>query len=97
MQNPDILRGVVQARVPGQVVIGFAAETESDRDALLALGRAKLSRKGCDFLVLNSVGWSEGFATERNTIIVLDSAGDIVGEATGTKSSVATSILDVLS
>ncbi len=97
VQNPDILRGVVQARVPGQVVIGFAAETESDRDALLALGRAKLSRKGCDFLVLNSVGWSEGFATERNTIIVLDSAGDIVGEATGTKSSVATSILDVLS
>ena len=97
VQNPDILRGVVQARVPGQVVIGFAAETESDRDALLALGRAKLFRKGCDFLVLNSVGWSEGFATERNTIIVLDSAGDIVGEATGTKSSVATSILDVLS
>jgi phosphopantothenoylcysteine decarboxylase/phosphopantothenate--cysteine ligase len=97
VQNPDILRGLVESRPIGQVIIGFAAETETDRESLLTLGRSKLARKGCDYLVLNTVGWSEGFATECNTIIVLDSAGAIVSEASGTKASVATRILDVLS
>ena len=44
----------------GQVVVGFAAETEPDPPALIELGRAKLARKGCDFLVLNQVGWTRG-------------------------------------
>jgi phosphopantothenoylcysteine decarboxylase/phosphopantothenate--cysteine ligase len=96
VKNPDILQGLAAARRPGQFVVGFAAETESDRDKLLELGRAKALRKGADFLVLNTVGWTEGFATESNTIIVLNGAGDIVGEATGSKSAVADRILDLL-
>lgn len=96
VKNPDILQGLTAARRPGQIIVGFAAETESDREALLGLGREKASRKGADFLVLNTVGWTEGFATESNTIIVLDGAGDIVGEATGSKSTVADRILDLL-
>jgi phosphopantothenoylcysteine decarboxylase/phosphopantothenate--cysteine ligase len=96
VKNPDILRGVVDARVPGQVVIGFAAETEQGRDALLALGRAKIARKGADYLVINRVGWNEGFATDGNAVIIVNAAGDIVSEASGTKTSVATRILDVL-
>ena len=97
VKNPDILQGLAASRRPGQVTVGFAAETESDRDALLALGRAKIARKGADYLVLNTVGWAEGFATDGNTIVVLNAAGDIVGEATGTKTSVAGRILDLLS
>jgi phosphopantothenoylcysteine decarboxylase/phosphopantothenate--cysteine ligase len=96
VKNPDILQGLTAARRPGQVIVGFAAETESDREALLGLGRAKALRKGADLLVLNTVGWTEGFATESNTVIVLDGAGDIVGEATGSKSAVADRILDLL-
>lgn len=96
VKNPDILRGLVRTRRPGQRIVGFAAETESDRDALLALARAKVKRKGADLLVLNRVGWSEGFATERNEIIILDGAGDIVGEAAGSKLTVADRILDLL-
>jgi phosphopantothenoylcysteine decarboxylase/phosphopantothenate--cysteine ligase len=96
VKNPDILQGLAATRRPGQLVVGFAAETESDRDSLLELGRAKALRKGADFLVLNTVGWTEGFATEGNTIIVLNGAGDIVGEATGSKSAVADRILDLL-
>lgn len=95
VRNPDILRELTTARRPGQVVIGFAAETEPDRDALLELGRAKAARKGVDYLVLNRVGWNEGFGTERNAIVVLDSAGDIVAEATGSKAEVADRILDL--
>ena len=97
VKNPDILRGLVDRKLPGQVIIGFAAETATDRERLLELGRAKVARKGADLLVVNSVGWNEGFATESNTVIVVNSAGDIVGEATGTKASVAGRILDLLS
>jgi phosphopantothenoylcysteine decarboxylase/phosphopantothenate--cysteine ligase len=64
---------------------------------LLALGRAKAKRKGVDLLVLNRVGWAEGFATADNAIIVLDGVGDIVGEAAGAKLTVADRILDLLS
>ena len=96
VKNPDILRGLVQRRVAGQVIIGFAAETERDDAALLELGRAKLARKGADYLVINRVGWTEGFATEHNVVVIIDSAGDIVGRTSGSKVSVADRILDVL-
>ena len=97
VKNPDILRGLADARTPGQVIIGFAAETERDDAKLLELGRAKVARKGADYLVVNRVGWTEGFATERNTVVVIDNTGAIVAEASGSKQSVADRILDVLS
>jgi len=96
VKNPDILAGLTQNRTPGQVIVGFAAETEGDDAQLLALGRDKLTRKGCDYLVVNRVGWTEGFATDSNTVLVLDHLGDIVKEASGSKMSVATCILDVV-
>ncbi len=96
VRNPDILKELTAARRDGQVVVGFAAETEADRDALLELARAKAKRKGVDHLVVNRVGWTEGFATDRNAIIMLDAAGDIVAEAEGSKASVADRILDVI-
>lgn len=96
VKNPDILAEIAAARTQGQLVVGFAAETEPDRDAMLALGRAKIARKGCDLLVLNRVGWTEGFQSDSNTVVVLDRAGDIVIEASGTKASVADRVLDVV-
>ncbi|MCU1513237.1 MAG: coaBC [Microbacteriaceae bacterium] len=96
VKNPDILAGLSATRTAGQVIVGFAAETEADPQKLLDLGSAKIARKGSDYLVVNTVGWTEGFATETNTVVMLDKAGVIVMEATGTKSSVAGRILDVL-
>lgn len=96
VRNPDILHELAASRRPGQVVVGFAAETENDPDRQLELGRAKIARKGADYLVLNRVGWHEGFATEGNTVVVLSARGDIVTEASGTKAEVAHRILDVL-
>lgn len=96
VKNPDILAALSAAKVPGQIVIGFAAETEIDTDALLALGRAKIARKGCDYLVVNRVGWTEGFASDDNVVIMLDASGAIVNEASGSKISVANRILDVI-
>ncbi len=96
VKNPDILRELTDSRHDGQVIVGFAAETEMDRDALLALGAAKAARKGVDFLVVNRVGWSETFGSDNNTVIILDATGRNVAEANGTKASVADRILDVV-
>ena len=96
VKNPDILHGLVERRRTGQVIVGFAAETEEDQEALLALARAKIARKGRDLLVVNRVGWSEGFATERNEVVIINGAGDIVGEASGSKRSVADHVLDLI-
>lgn len=96
VKTPDILAALATARPPGQLLVGFAAETEPDSDARLALGRAKIARKGCDLLVLNRVGWTEGFGTDTTTVTVLDRLGDIVMEASGSKQSVANRILDVV-
>lgn len=96
VRNPDILHELASSAQAGQLVIGFAAETETDREALIALGRSKIARKACDYLVLNTVGWDQGFATESNAIIILDRAGAIVGESSGSKATVAERILDLL-
>lgn len=96
VKNPDILAGLAEVRTPGQLIVGFAAETEQDADALLALGRAKIARKGSDLLVLNRVGWNEGFGAETNSVIVVDRLGDIVMEASGSKQTVADRILDAV-
>jgi phosphopantothenoylcysteine decarboxylase/phosphopantothenate--cysteine ligase len=97
VKNPDILMSLAEHRVDGQIILGFAAETEPDDARLLDLGRAKIARKGADYLVINRVGWSEGFGTNDNTVIVIDRHGTIVATANGTKQSVADRILDVLS
>jgi len=96
VKNPDILKELTAARRPGQTIVGFAAETAADREALLELGRAKAARKGVDLLVLNTVGWAQGFGTERNEVVVVTGAGDIVTEAAGPKDAVAHRILDLV-
>jgi len=96
VRNPDILAELSARPDAQRTVIGFAAETEPDDDALLELGRAKLARKGCDYLVVNRVGWNEGFTTSDNTIVIVSRPGDIVTRASGTKREVADAILDLL-
>src|SRR5690606_5526892 len=60
VENPDILAALARERTAaGQVVVGFAAEP----DDVLANGRAKLARKGCDLLVVNQVGDGRAFGT----------------------------------
>ena len=96
VQNPDILARISHSRTEGQVIVGFAAETEADDAALLFLARAKLERKGCDYLVVNRVGWTTGFSTVDNAVMMLDRGGDIMMETAGSKVSVAGRILDLL-
>jgi len=71
VENPDILRELAAHRRAGQVIVGFAAETED----VLAHGRAKLAAKGCDLLVVNRVGRGLAFGTEDNEAVVLAADG----------------------
>ncbi|PZF64936.1 phosphopantothenoylcysteine decarboxylase [Curtobacterium sp. MCPF17_047] len=96
VKNPDVLAELVAARRVGQVIVGFAAETEPDREARLELGRAKIARKPADLLVVNHVGWSHGFEREENAIEVLVPGGAVVRETSGTKAEVATAVLDLV-
>lgn len=95
VENTDILQELVQSKSSGQIVVGFAAETASGAD-LLELAQEKLKRKGCDYLVVNQVGWDQGFATESNAVTVIASGGDILNTANGSKLSVAETILDCI-
>ncbi|GAA4672323.1 bifunctional phosphopantothenoylcysteine decarboxylase/phosphopantothenate--cysteine ligase CoaBC [Frondihabitans cladoniiphilus] len=94
VENPDILAALTRARRPGQIIVGFAAETAPTRDELLELGRAKAARKKADLLVVNVVGWAAGFGSDDNTVVVLAGDGSIVAEAAGTKRAVADAVLD---
>ena len=77
-----MLAGLVARRTdPGQVIVGFAAETPTADQTLVELGRAKLARKGCDLLVLNHVGRGRVFGQPDSEIILLtdDGAGTVDG------------------
>ena len=74
--NPDILHNLAAVRRPGQKVLGFAAETAPDMDALLPLARAKLARKKADLLAANRVNAvGSGFGTPTNSMAVADARG----------------------
>jgi len=63
LPTEDILAEVVRQRKPGQLIVGFAAETENP----LENGRAKLLRKGVDAIVVNDVSREGiGFDSDRN-------------------------------
>jgi len=92
-ENPDIIRDLVAARQrPGQLIVGFGAETGD----VLANGRAKLARKGCDLLVVNQVGDGLAFGTADNEAVVLGADGSEVSLPRGPKEQIADGIWDVI-
>ncbi len=92
VRNPDVLVEVVATRPGGQVVVGFAAET----DDALAHGREKLARKGCDLLVVNEVGEGVAFEVEHNAAIVLGADGTSTEIPHGSKDALAHAVWDLV-
>ncbi|WP_354643570.1 bifunctional phosphopantothenoylcysteine decarboxylase/phosphopantothenate--cysteine ligase CoaBC [Kitasatospora camelliae] len=91
VRNPDILAELSAHRArPGQLVVGFAAET----DDALANGRAKLARKGCDLLVVNEVGETKVFGRDTNAAVVLGADGAEVHVPDGPKEALADRVWD---
>jgi phosphopantothenoylcysteine decarboxylase / phosphopantothenate---cysteine ligase len=73
VENPDILATI--SKLPNarpKLVIGFAAETEN----LIDNAKAKLARKGCDWIVANDVSPASGvMGGDRNTVHLLTRDG----------------------
>lgn len=91
VRNPDVLAEISADRArEGQVVVGFAAET----DDVLANGRSKLRRKGCDLLVVNEVGESKTFGSEENEAVILASDGSELPVPHGPKEALADLVWD---
>ncbi len=97
VQNPDILRKLARVRRTGQVVVGFAAETGDATGDVLAHGRAKLERKGCDLLVVNEVGVDRVFGQATNQAVILGADGSEVVVPSGRKAAVAAAVWDAVS
>ena len=90
--NPDILAQLGQTKRQ-QVLIGFAAETQN----LLERARAKLSKKGADWLIANDVSNPAiGFNSDKNQVYVLGAQGQEVLLPQQSKTSLALAAWQVI-
>lgn len=91
--NPDIAAQLGQMKREGQVLVGFALETNDEQQN----AEKKLAKKNLDFIVLNSLR-NEGtcFRSDENQIAVISSSGRVDYEKKS-KKQVAADIIDELS
>ena len=91
--TPDILAGLGRAKVPGQVLVGFAAETSD----LVERARAKLVAKGLDVVVANDVSAPDaGFAHDTNRAVIVEADGTHTDVPLMDKRALASAVLDVV-
>ncbi len=92
VENPDIAAAVGSVKRPGQILVGFAAETEN----LLKNAKAKLKKKNLDLIVANDVTQpGAGFHVDTNiaTLITQDS---VMARPLQSKAQLADDILDMV-
>ncbi|MGQ0630561.1 MAG: bifunctional phosphopantothenoylcysteine decarboxylase/phosphopantothenate--cysteine ligase CoaBC [Sporichthyaceae bacterium] len=96
VRNPDVLAELCAERSrPGQVIVGFAAETGDGSGSVLEHGRAKLARKRCDLLVVNEVGESLTFGAPDNAAVILGLDGSTTQVPRGLKAALADVVWDL--
>ncbi len=92
VENPDIAAAVGQMKHEGQILVGFAAETEH----LLENAQKKLKKKNLDLIVANDVSKpGAGFNVDTNIATLITSAG-AVEYPLRTKKQLAEDILDTV-
>jgi phosphopantothenoylcysteine decarboxylase/phosphopantothenate--cysteine ligase len=84
--------GLVPRDTVRQVLVGFAAETDTSPEN----ARAKLTRKGCDLLVVNPVGNGLGFGTPDNEAVVYGADGTVTPIPRGPKEALAEVVWDLV-
>jgi phosphopantothenoylcysteine decarboxylase/phosphopantothenate--cysteine ligase len=89
-RTPDILALLAKRRKPGQLLIGFAAETHD----VVAHARAKLAAKGADLMVANSVGEGRGFGADDNAVKIVPPAGPVAAAGPMSKRELSRVIFD---
>ncbi len=92
-KNKDIAAELGKIKKTGQVLVGFALETNNERDNALS----KLKRKNLDFIVLNSMqNPKAGFCKDTNQITIIQDDGEVKEYATKQKTEVAKDIINLL-
>ena len=87
-RTEDILASLGETKSRGQVLVGFAAET----DDLLANARHKLESKNLDWIAANKV--CDGFASDTDKVTLLGRNGEVAELPLAPKPAVAEMILD---
>jgi phosphopantothenoylcysteine decarboxylase/phosphopantothenate--cysteine ligase len=91
--TPDILAGLGAAKRAGQVLVGFAAET----DDLLANARAKLDAKRLDLIVANDVSApGAGFGHDTNAVVLLRAGAEPSTVPLRDKRAIAAAVVDAI-
>ena len=92
-KNPDILKELGQRKKNGQILVGFAAETQN----LLQYAQEKIEKKNLDFIVANDVTKpGAGFNTSTNIVKLLSRDGTIKEMPLMTKREIAKCIFDYI-
>jgi phosphopantothenoylcysteine decarboxylase/phosphopantothenate--cysteine ligase len=91
--TPDILAGLGAAKRPGQILVGFAAETGD----LVAQARSKLERKNLDLVVANDVSQpGVGFQHDTNAVTFVRPGGELESHPLSDKRDIARALLDIV-
>jgi phosphopantothenoylcysteine decarboxylase/phosphopantothenate--cysteine ligase len=92
-KTKDILKSLGEKKKPGQVLVGFALETNNEKENALD----KLKRKKADMIILNSLrDTGAGFGHDTNKITIFDKGGEEFAFAQKTKEEVAKDIVDTI-
>ncbi len=93
VRTPDILRELGRRKRPGQLLVGFAAETHR----VETYARKKLREKNLDAIIANRVGGSRtGFQSDTNVALLLSASGKRKRLPSMTKKKMAAAIFDFL-
>jgi len=91
VENPDILKKLCGDKKSDCIIAGFCAESEN----LLENAKAKIRKKGCDFLIANDISRKDiGFNTDENEVYIIDKSLNIKHIEKDTKKNVARRILE---
>ena len=93
-ENPDLLHGAAKRRLPGQILVGFAAETTPEEGDLKELGAAKLKRKEVDLLFVNDVSGGAVFGSDRTGGFLMDAEGAVKKFTSIAKQDLARQLID---
>lgn len=89
-RTTDILQTLGQRKRDGQILVGFAAES----DHVIDYARGKLANKNLDWIVANDISRSDaGFAGENNAVAILGKAGQMIELGLDSKKNIARQIL----
>lgn len=94
MENPDITKELSTSK-HGQVMVGFAAQTEPTIDEALNVAGVKLREKGLDFIYCNDVSEGRIFGSEITSGTVLDATGLLMTFSGAQKITLANYLLDL--